>query len=105
MLAQVRPVEASRCSADAVLSREQSGQQLQRESSLIATIKQKLPDFAKMCADESELVMLHQDALAADYQEHEYMLLGMAIKYAGLRGKEVRVIGKVRQTLEADTIQ
>lgn len=49
--------------------------------------------------------MLHQDAFAADYQEHEYMLLGMAIKYAGLRGKEVRVIGKNRQTLEADTIQ
>ena len=46
--------------------------------------------------------MLHQDAFAADYQEHEYMLLGMAIKYAGLRGKEVRVIGKNRQTLEAD---
>ena len=57
-----------------------------------------------MCADESELVMLHQDAFAADYQEHEYMLLDMAINYAGLRGKEVRVIGN-RQTLEADTIQ
>jgi hypothetical protein len=55
-----------------------------------------------MCADESELVMLHQDAFAADYQEDEYMLLGMAIKYAGLRGKEVRVIGKNRQTLEAE---
>ena len=41
-----------------------------------------------MCADESELVMLHQDSFAADYQEDEYMLLGMAIKYAGLRGKE-----------------
>jgi hypothetical protein len=55
-------------------------ERMQRESSLIATIKQNLPDFAKMCADESELVMLHQDAFAADYQEHEYMLLGMAIK-------------------------
>ena len=50
-------------------------------------------------------MVLHQDAFAADYQEHEYMLLGMAIKYAGLRAKEVRVIGKNRQTLEADTIQ
>ena len=58
-----------------------------------------------MCADESELVMLYQDAFAADYQEHEYMLLGMAIKYAGLRGKEVRVIGTNRSSLgEDDTI-
>jgi hypothetical protein len=81
-------------------------ERLQRESSLIATIKKKLPDFARMCADDTELVLLHQDAFAADYQEDEYTLLGMAIKYAGLRGKEVRVIGKNRSTLgEEDKIQ
>jgi hypothetical protein len=81
-------------------------ERMQRESSLIATIRRKLPDFAKACADEAELVLLHQDAFAADYQDDEYLLLGMAIKYAGLRGKEVRVIGKNRQTLgEEDTIQ
>ena len=39
-------------------------------------------------------------------QEDEYVLLGMAIKYAGLRGKEVRVIGKNRSTPgEEDKIQ
>jgi hypothetical protein len=69
-------------------------ERMQRESSLIATIRTKLPDFAKACADDTELVLLHQDAFAADYQDDEYLLLGMAIKYAGLRGKEVRVIGK-----------
>jgi hypothetical protein len=31
-----------------------------------------------------ETVILHQDAFAADYQEDEYALLGMAIKYAGV---------------------
>ena len=72
---------------------------MQREANLIATVRSKLPDFAKMCADDSEQVLLHQDAFAADYQEDEYMLLGMAIKYAGLRGKEVLVIGKNRRTL------
>jgi hypothetical protein len=46
-----------------------------------------------------------KDEFAADYQD-EYTLLGMAIKYAGLRGKEVRVIGKNRSTLgEEGTIQ
>jgi hypothetical protein len=74
-------------------------ERMQRESSLIATIRKKLPDFAKACADETEVVLLHQDAFAADYQEDEYLLLGMAIKYAGLRGKEVRVIGNNRSTL------
>jgi hypothetical protein len=68
-------------------------ERMQRESSLIATIRKQLPDFARMCASDVETVMLHQDAFAADYQEDEYVLLGMAIKYAGLRGKEVHVIG------------
>jgi hypothetical protein len=78
---------------------------VQRESSLIATLRKNLPDFAKACADETELVLLHQDTFAADYQEDEFKLLGMAIKYAGLRGKEVRVIGKNRSTLgEEDKI-
>ena len=58
--------------------------------------------FAKACSDETELVLLHQDAFAADYQEDEYTILGMAIKNAGLRGKEVRVIGKNRSTVGED---
>jgi hypothetical protein len=79
---------------------------MQRESNLVAIIRKKLPEFAKACADDTELVLIHQDALAADYQEDEYALLGMAIKYAGLRGKEVRVIGKNRSTLrEEEKIQ
>ena len=77
-------------------------ERMQREANLIARIRAKLPDFARMCADDSELVMLHQDSFAADYQDDEYALLGMAIKYAGLRGKEVRVIGKNRSTLSEE---
>jgi hypothetical protein len=69
-------------------------ERMQRESNLIATVRKTLPEFAKACADETGLVLLHQDAFAADYQEEEYTLLGMAIKYAGLRGKEVRVMGR-----------
>ena len=81
-------------------------ERMQRESNLIATVRKTLPEFAKACADEMDLVLLHQDAFAADYQEDEYRLLGMAIKYAGLRGKEVRVIGKNRSSLgEEGTIQ
>ena len=42
-------------------------ERMQRESSLIATIRRKLPAFAKACADDTELVLLQQDAFAADY--------------------------------------
>jgi hypothetical protein len=73
-------------------------ERLQREANLIATIRRKLPDFSQMCAGDAELVLLHQDAFAVDYQEDEYKLLGLAIKYAGLRGKEVHVIGKNRSS-------
>ena len=81
-------------------------ERMQRESSLIATVRKRLPDCAKMCADDTEQLLIHQDAFAADYQEDDYMLLGIAIKYAGLRGKEVCFIGKNRSSLgEVERIQ
>src|SRR5450755_4632954 len=89
-----RPWNSHRLRIGYSLSTMTNDERMQRESSLIATIRTKLPEFAKTCADDTELVLLHQDAFAADYQEDEYVLLGMAIRYAGLRGKEVRVIGK-----------
>jgi hypothetical protein len=79
---------------------------MQRESNLIAIIRKTLPEFAKACADDTELVFLHQDAIPADYQEDEYTLLGMAIKYAGLRGKEVRVVRRNQSSFaEEERIQ
>ena len=33
-----------------------------------------------------------QDAFAAEYQEREFALLGMAIKYAGLHSREITFI-------------
>jgi hypothetical protein len=75
---------------------------MQRESKLIATIRETLPDFVNACAGNENVVLIHQDAFAADYQEEEYALLGKAVKYAGLQGKEIRVIGKNRRTVEPD---
>ena len=71
---------------------------MQRQTNLISKIQNTLPDFVKACAADVDMVVLHQDSFAADYQEDEYALLGMAIKYAGLCGKEVRVIGITRET-------
>jgi hypothetical protein len=38
--------------------------------------------------------VLHQDAFAAGYHKDEYILLGLAIKYAGLHNVAVTIIGK-----------
>ena len=62
---------------------------MQRQSELVSKIRNLLPDFVKACAADADMVLLHQDAFAAAYQEDEYALLGMAIKYAGMCGKEV----------------
>ena len=43
---------------------------------------------------------MHQDGLAVDYQEEEHHLIGMAIKFAGICDKEVRIFGMNRQTVD-----
>ena len=51
---------------------------MQREANLTATIRAKLLDFTRMCADDSELVML-QDAFAADYKKTSTCCLGWTV--------------------------
>jgi hypothetical protein len=73
---------------------------LEKEAALKAEIERLLPDFAKTVRDDqNNLVIVHQDSFAMDYQDDEYTLFGKAIKYAGLHGKELRVVGKNRETL------
>jgi hypothetical protein len=59
------------------------------------------PDFARCCRESADVAIIHQDSFPADYQDDEYTLFGKAIKFAGFHGKEVRVIGKNRETLTA----
>lgn len=73
---------------------------MEKEAALAAEVERLLPDFVNSCRDKAHVVVIHQDAFAADYQDHEYTLLGKAIKFAGLHGKEVRIIGKNRETLK-----
>jgi len=72
----------------------------ERKAALLIEIRRLLPDFVKSCGEGEDVIILHQDSFAADYQQDEYMLLGMAIKFAGLHGKEVRIIGTNRETLK-----
>lgn len=70
-----------------------------RRSWLVRIVEEKLPGFVDACNADLDVIVLHQDAFAADYQDADCTLFGMAIKYAGLRGKEVRIIAaKTRST-------
>ena len=73
---------------------------MEKEVALAAEVERLLPDFVNSCCDKADVVIIHQDAFAADYQDYEYALLGKAINFAGLHGKEVRIIGKNRETLK-----
>src|SRR6266851_2033847 len=64
----------------------------QREEALSAEIRCLLPNFVESCLKSEDMVIIHQDSFAADYQQDEYALLGKAIKFAGLHGKEIHII-------------
>lgn len=72
---------------------------VEKEKALMAEIENLLPDFARSCRGSEDVILIHQDSFAADYEDHEYTLFGKALKFAGLHGKEVRVIGTNRETL------
>jgi hypothetical protein len=80
-------------------------EQESRVAILQATVQHYLPNFdaairkTKAEGDDSMLI-LHQDAFAAGYDDDEYMLLSMAIKYAGLYGVKITIIGKDEETLK-----
>jgi len=75
-------------------------QDIEKQAKALRMLMERmLPDFVKKCRETDEPLIIHQDAFAVDYNEYE--LLGMAIKFAGLYGKEVRIIGKNREPLRA----
>jgi hypothetical protein len=75
----------------------------EKEVALAAEVEGLLPDFVNSCRDKADVVIIHQDAFAADYQDHEYAFLGKAIKFAGLHRKEVHIIGNNGETLKGES--
>ena len=63
------------------------------EDEIVSIIERNVPDFAKACeVQEAEVIMMTQSAWAVDYLLGEFTLLGLAIKYAGIKGKQVMII-------------
>jgi hypothetical protein len=64
----------------------------EKEDRLSGKIEHSLPDFAKSCGKNEDVIILRRASFAADYRHAEYALLSIARKFAGLCGKEVRII-------------
>jgi hypothetical protein len=75
-----------------------SSEAMNRERLLIEEVERELAEFVRMCRDpRNDCILMQQDAFAPAYGPSELLLLGKAIKYAGLMGKEVRIIPSLRQ--------
>jgi hypothetical protein len=77
----------------------------QRIEVLKATVEHYVPDFVRAVADAAKIanalekmVVIHQDSFAAGYDDDEYVLLGMAVKYGGLHGVNVTITGTNHET-------
>jgi hypothetical protein len=79
-------------------------EEAERIATLKETVEHYLPDFAGRIKhvvesrEEEPIFILHQDAFAAGYHRDEYILLGMAVKYAGLHGVRLSIGGKNHET-------
>ena len=72
-----------------------------RVEEIVATVEKHLPDFSRAVREAEKngvRLIMHQDAFAAGYDEDELVLLGMFIKYAGLRGVSLSVHGRNGET-------
>ena len=66
---------------------------MDRERKLIEEIQSVLPEFVRACnSRQSDFVIMSQEAFAPRLGEYELLLLGKVIEYAGLMGREVRII-------------
>jgi hypothetical protein len=68
-----------------------------RERRLVEEIHTRLPEFVAACNADADFVLMHQDAFAPGLGYDEILLLGKAVKYAGLMRKEVRIIPSQRR--------
>src|ERR1700722_2260948 len=64
---------------------------------LTVTIEKYCPEVVQavksiLDTGADRLLGLHQDAFAAGYHDDEFLLLGLAIKYANLRGIDVMIL-------------
>ncbi len=65
----------------------------QNKQKMVEAIEKKLPDFVQMVkTTKDEAIVFHQHAFASDFQDEEFKLLGMAIKYAGIYNREITIV-------------
>ncbi len=77
-----------------------------RYQALLSRVSREIPNFIEAVkTTDTDTLILHQDAFAADLQSEELALLGAAIKFAGHHGKLVTIIGRCGETIKDDVLR
>lgn len=56
-------------------------------------VESRLPQMVELYKAQPKTVVFSQAAFALNFQDDEYRLLGMVVKYIGLMGKEIIIGG------------
>lgn len=77
-----------------------------RYDALLDRVSKRLPNFIEAVASkETDTLIFHQDAFAADLQNDELILLGAAIKFAGHHGKAILINGRCGETIKDEVLR
>jgi len=77
-----------------------------RYHALLDLVSARLPNFIEAVASkETDTLIFHQDAFAADLQDEELVLLGAAIKFAGHQGKPITINGRCGETIKDNVLR
>lgn len=101
----IRQNQLDRLRQGATISSGSPANWRERREQLIRVVERMLPDFAQAADSPVDVVYIHQDAFAAGYHADEYALLGMAVKYMGLRGRAITINGRNGQTFEEPSLE
>ena len=68
---------------------ERKVERQKRREQLHDLLPKMLPKFGRSVLAGADKIIIHQDGFAASYHADEYTMLGMAVKFAGDRGREI----------------
>jgi hypothetical protein len=65
------------------------------DEEIITMVERELPELAKQIQDPKiSQIIMHQDAFAKSGYMGEFLLLGLAIKYIGIKDKKITIISE-----------
>lgn len=67
---------------------------------LVSQVETRFPKLKEeIDKNEDSAIVFHQDTFAPDLNSVDFIAIGMVVKYIGLSGKSIQIVGKNGETL------